>query len=305
MTSHNDLRDAANRAELAKRIGRAVNRDGVEEPLEGLYLTCATQPTDRIYGVTKPSLCVIAQGAKELILGDRRYRYDAHHYLLATVELPATGCVIEATPAEPYLALRLDLDPALVGSVMVEAGIPMPRPTVDSKAIVVSPLETDLLDAVVRLLRLLDRPADSRVLLPLVKREIAYLLLIGAQGSRLGHLPAFGGHADRIAQAIDRLRSEFDRPLRIEDLARELGMSQSAFHQHFKAVTDMSPLQFQKQLRLQEARRLLLGEQMDAAGAGYRVGYEDASHFSRDYKRQFGFSPMRDVERLRAMIAAD
>jgi AraC-like DNA-binding protein len=125
------------------------------------------------------------------------------------------------------------------------------------------------------------------------------------QGSRLRHLPRLGGHSDRIAQAVDRLRQEFDQPLRIESIARDLGMSPSGFHHHFKVVTDMSPLQYQKQLRLQEARRVMLGENLDAASAGYRVGYEDPSHFSRDYKRLFGESPMRDIERLRSMVAAD
>lgn len=164
----------------------------------------------------------------------------------------------------------------------------------------VGPLDSGLLDAVLRLLRLLDSPAEeTRFLRPLVTREIVFRLLAGEQGGRLRQIAVLGGHAYRIAGALERLRKDFDRPLRIEDIARELGMSVSGFHHHFKAVTAMSPLQFQKQMRLQKARRLMLGEELDAASAGYRVGYGDASHFTREYKRLFGAPPVRDVERLR------
>jgi AraC-like DNA-binding protein len=168
------------------------------------------------------------------------------------------------------------------------------------RAFDVSPLDAGLLDAVLRLHRLLDASAEeARFLRPLVTREIVFRLLKGEQGGRLRQIAVLGGHAHRIARALERLREDYDRPLRVEDVARELGMSVSGFHHHFKAVTAMSPLQFQKQMRLQEARRLMLGEDLDAASAGYRVGYSDASHFTREYKRLFGAPPMRDVERLR------
>jgi AraC-like DNA-binding protein len=242
---------------------------------------------------------VIAQGSKEVLLGDSRYRYDPAHYCLATVELPVVSQVIEASAERPYLSLRLDLDPALVGAVMVEAGHLSLRNGGDVRAIDVSPLDARLLDAVVRLVRLVDSPAEVRVLRPLITREIVYRLLMGEQGNRLRHLALLGGRTDGIAEAIERLRTDFNQPLRIDSLARELGMSVSGFHHHFKAVTAMSPLQFQKQLRLQEARRLMLGEHLDAASAGLRVGYDDASPFSREYKRRFGQPPIRDVERLR------
>jgi AraC-like DNA-binding protein len=160
-------------------------------------------------------------------------------------------------------------------------------------------LDVNLLDAVVRLVRLLDSPSEAPVLMPLITREIIYRLLVGEQGGRLRHLAILGGYTSHIARAVERLRQDFDQPLRIEDIARELGMSVSGFHHHFKAVTAMSPLQFQKQLRLQEARRLMLGEDLDAASAAYRVGYHDASHFNREYKSLFGVPPMRDVQRLR------
>jgi AraC-like DNA-binding protein len=285
--------------ELAERIARAIAEDGWIEPMQGLRLNRYSTPTEPFHGVSQPSLCVIAQGSKEVLLGDSRYRYDPAHYLLATVELPTVGQVIEATAERPYLSLRLDLDPALVSSVMVEAGHLASRNQGDVRAMDVSPLDVDLLDAVVRLIRLLESPAEARVLRPLITREIVYRLLKGEQGNRLRHMAFLGGHTDRIAGAVERLRREFNQPLRIDSLARDLGMSVSGFHHHFKAVTAMSPLQFQKQLRLHEARRLLLGENLDAASAGYRVGYDDPSQFSREYKRLFGQPPVRDVERLR------
>jgi AraC-like DNA-binding protein len=257
--------------------------------------------------VSFPAFCMIAQRSKEILLGDYRYRYDPAHYLVVTVELPIASRITEASEERPYLGLVLRLDPTLVGSVMVEAGHSAPRDHAAVRAIDVSPLDAGLLDAVVRLVGLLDSPAEeARFLRPLVTREIVYRLLRGEQGGRLSHIAALGGSTHRIAEAIERLRKDFDQPLRIEDIARELGMTVSGFHHHFKAVTAMSPLQFQKQLRLQEARRLMLGEDLDAASAGYRVGYGDASHFTREYKRLFGAPPMRDVEQLReaALVSA-
>jgi AraC-like DNA-binding protein len=287
------------RDELVERIARAIREDGTVVPLERLRLRRASSPTELGHGVSFPAFCVIAQGSKEILLGDNRYRYDPAHYLITTAALPITSRITEASEERPYLALVLRLDPTLVGSVMVEAGHPAPRDHAAVRAIDVSPLDAGLLDAVVRLVRLLDSPTEARFLAPLVTREIVYRLLMGEQGDRLRHTAVLGDHSHRIARALERLRKDFDRPLRIEDIARELGMSISGFHHHFKAVTAMSPLQFQKQLRLQEARRLMLGEDLDAASAGYRVGYGDASHFNREYKRLFGAPPARDVERLR------
>jgi AraC-like DNA-binding protein len=251
--------------------------------------------------VLEPSLCVIAQGSKEVLLGESRYRYDPAHYLLATVELPYVSQVLEASKERPYLSLRLELAPALVSAVMLEAGHSSPPGPADvrMRAIDVSPLDVNLLDAIVRLVRLLDSPAEARVLMPLITREIIYRLLVGEQGGRLRHLALLGGYTPHIARAVERLRQDFDQPLRIGQLARELGMSVSGLHHHFKAVTAMSPLQYQKRLRLLEARRLLLGEDLDAARAAYRVGYQNASHFNREYKSLFGVPPMRDVQRQR------
>jgi AraC-like DNA-binding protein len=292
-------RAQANRGELVERIARAIREDGRVEPLKGLRLHRASSPTESVHGMSGFAFCVIAQGSKEVFLGDTRYQYDPAHYLLATAELPVVSQIIEASQERPYLSLRLKLDPTLVGSVMVEAGHFSPRSHAGVRAINVSPLDASLLDAVVRLVRLLDTPAEVPFLMPLITREIVYRLLMGEQGDRLRHIALQGGHTHRIARAIERLRKEFDQPLRIDDIARGLGMSVSSFHHHFKAITAMSPLQFQKQMRLQEARRLMLGEGLDAASAGYRVGYSDASHFNREYKRLFGLPPLRDVERLR------
>ncbi len=269
-------RAQANRGELVERIARAIRKDGRVEPLKDLRLHRASSPTESIHGVSDPAFCVIAQGSKEVLLGDNRYQYDPAHYLLVTAELPVVSQVIEASQERPYLSLRLKLDPTLVGSVMVEAGHFAPPSLTGVRAINVSPLDASLLDAVVRLVRLLDTPAQAPFLAPLITREIVYRLLMGEQGDRLRHIAVQGGHTHRIVRAIEWLRKEFDQPLRIDDIARELGLSVSSFHHHFKAVTAVSPLQFQKRMRLQQARRLMLGEGLDAASAGYRVGYNDA-----------------------------
>jgi AraC-like DNA-binding protein len=292
-------RAQTNRQELVERIARAIHDDGRVEPLKGLYLNRVSSPTEPVHGVSDPSFCVIAQGSKEVFLGEDRYQYDPAHYLLTTVELPIVSQVLEASKEQPYLSARLQLDPTLVGSVLVETDVPLPPSHGDMKAMDVSPLDASLLDAVVRLVRLLDSPTEARVLAPLVKREIVSRLLMGAQGARLRHIAVLGGYTHGIARAVDLLRKDFKEPIRMESIAQALGMSVSGFHHQFKAVTAMSPLQFQKRLRLQEARRLMLGENLDAASAGCRVGYDDASHFNREYKSLFGLPPMRDVERLR------
>jgi AraC-like DNA-binding protein len=289
----------ANREEMVERIARALPDDGTVQPSQGLHLYRSSVALQPIHGVTEPSVCVIAQGSKEILLGDSRYEYDPLHYLLCTIELPSVRRVLEATRERPYLSLRLELSPALVGSVIVETGHSTPPGPADVRAIAVSPVDVNLLDAVARLVRLMDSPAEARVLMPLITREIIYRLLIGEQGGRLRHLAVQGGYTPPIARAVTRLRQDFDQPLRVEQVARELGMSVSGLHHQFKAVTALSPLQFQKRLRLQEARRLMLGEDLDAASAAYRVGYNNASHFSREYKSLFGVPPMRDVQRLR------
>jgi len=294
-----EQRTQASREELIARLAQATHDDGISEPLDGVRLHRASAPTEIGHGVSFPSLCVIAQGSKEILLGDNRYWYDSAHYLIATTALPIASRIAEASEERPYLSVMVTLDPALISSVMIETGYVAPRSQTAMTAIDVSALDAGLLDAIVRLVRVLDSPNDAYFLAPLLKREVVYRLLRGEQHDRMAQLAALGGGTHRIAEALEWLRRDFNRPLRIEDVARELGMSASGFHHHFKALTALSPLQFQKQLRLQEARRLMLGEGLDAANAGYRVGYDDASYFNREYKKLFGEPPMRDVERLR------
>jgi AraC-like DNA-binding protein len=303
---HEARRMRAGQEELADRIGRALPRDSKAEVQPGLVLTRLSSPTGPEYAVLEPWFCMIAQGAKDVLLGGEWFHYDPAHYLVSTLGLPAVGRVVEASRERPYLGLRLSLDPSVITSVMVESGVGVHARGEGgggAKGVGVSPLDADLLDATVRLVRLIDRPGEYRALAPLIIREIVYRLLSGAQCGRMRHLATFGGQTHRMVRAVEKLRDNFDKPLHVEDVARELGMSVSGFHAHFKGVTNMSPLQFQKHLRLQEARRLMLSENLDAGEAGYRVGYDDQSHFSRDYKRHFGEPPMRNVDRLRELAA--
>jgi AraC-like DNA-binding protein len=289
------------REELIRLIMRAVSGDGAEEVIPGLLLARSSKLMTSPNTVHQPAFCFIAQGSKRAMLGEEEYRYNPGHYLVFTVDLPLTFQIEEASPEEPYLGLRLNLDPAIVAAVMAEAEITFKKGDASAKAVNVSAVDADLLDAVVRLVRLAERPEDTKLLAPLVMKEIVYRLLVGGQGARLGHMIA-SADTRRISKAIGHLRDNLDQPLRIDQIARDLGMSVSGFHHQFKSVTSMSPLQYHKQIRLQEARRLMLGEDLDAASAGFRVGYEDPSYFSRDYKKQFGAPPQRDISRLRGAL---
>jgi AraC-like DNA-binding protein len=302
-TRRDAQRVTANREELTERINRTVSEDGAKEVLPGFFLARSSRPSQSLNTVYQPAFCFIAQGRKRALLGEEVFRYDPGHYLLFTVDLPLIFHIEKATPDEPYLGLRLDLDPSLVASVLVEADIKIKKGDASTKAMDVHSIDENLLDAVVRLVRLADEPESSTVLAPLIVKEIIYRLLAGGQGARLGHLLQ-SGDTQRISRAIGHLREHFDEPLKIDDFARQLGMSVSGFHHHFKSVTAMSPLQFQKQIRLQEARRLMLGEDVDAASAGFRVGYDDPSYFSRDYKKLFGSPPQRDIVSLRTRLDA-
>lgn len=292
-------RAQANREELVERMMRVCREDGPTVPLDGIRFYRSSSPTELTPVMSDPALAVIAQGSKEVYLGEERYQYDHYHYCLGTVDLPIVSHIIEASRERPYLSFRMELDQTLVGSVMTELGHTAEKKGADVKAFDVSPMDAGLLDAVVRLVRLIDTPTEARVLAPLVKREIICRLLLGEQGDRLRHIAVVGGSTSPIARAIQQLRENFDQQIRIDDVAEEVGMSVSSFHHQFKAVTSITPLQFQKKLRLQEARRLMLGEDLDATSTAFRVGYNDASHFSREYKRLFGLPPMRDVELLR------
>jgi len=292
-------RAQASRDELAERIAHHVAEDGNVEAAPGLFLLRYSEPIGPVYAVSDPSFCIIVQGSKELLLGDERYRYDPLHYLLISAGMPVVSRLVEASKERPYLAVRVDLDPAIVTAVLMETGLLASQTNGPVKAMAVSRLDADLLDSVVRLVRLVEAPRDYAALAPLAAREIVYRLALGEQGARLRQIALIGGRAHKITKAIGLIRKDYDKPLRIAGLARQLGMSTSGLHHHFKSVTAMSPLQFQKQIRLQEARRLLLTGDFDAATAGYEVGYDDASHFNREYKRLFGEPPLRDVERLR------
>ncbi|RYX84434.1 AraC family transcriptional regulator [bacterium] len=291
--------EQSHRQELVEYLNQAMPYDGKNEAFKGIFLLRASSCAGAVHAVTEPSLCIIAQGSKEIFLGEERYQYDPYSYLLTTIELPLVARVLDATKEHPYLAIRLTLDPVVVSSVMMEIDLSPSRGKSDVKALTVSAVDVALLETAVRLVRVLDSPQEARVLLPLITREIIYRILVSEQGDRLRQMTVHGGHTHRIARAIERISKEFNQPLRIEELAKQVGMSVSGFHHYFKAVTAMSPLQFQKQMRLQEARRLMLGEDLDAASAGYRVGYDNAAHFSREYKRLFGEPPIRNVERLR------
>jgi AraC-like DNA-binding protein len=298
-----EQRVQSNREELLERMARALPEDGAREALDGLFLARLTKPMESALALYQPAFCFVVQGGKQVLVGEEVLRYDPGHYLMFTVDLPVVFRVEEASEEKPYFGLRLDLDPSLVASVLMEAGAETRKGDASIKAIGVNPVDADLLDAVVRLVRLVHKPGEQKGLAPLVKREIVYRLLAGGEGARLGHLVASSrGDTRRISRAIGRLREHYNEPLKIEEVARELGMSVSGFHHHFKSVTSMSPLQFQKQIRLQEARRLMLGEELDAASAGHRVGYEDPAYFSRDYKKLFGAPPQRDIARLRGSL---
>jgi AraC-like DNA-binding protein len=297
-----EQRAQSNREELLERIAQALPKDGTLDVSPSFRLARSSRPTEPIHSMYQPAFCVVAQGRKQALLGEEVFQYDPGHYLIYTVDLPLTFRVEEASKDRPYLGFRLNLDSSLVASVMMESGIETKKGGASLKAMDVSPMDANLLDAVVRLVRLLDTPGEGKVLEPLIVREIVFRLLVGGQGARLSHLLAPGAETHRISKAIGHLRENFDQPLRIEDVAHELGMSVSGFHHHFKSVTAMSPLQFQKQIRLQEARRLMLGEDLDAASAGFRVGYEDPAYFSREYKKLFGAPPQRDIAQLRSNL---
>ena len=260
-----------------------------------------TQPTSHMY---EPIMCVIAQGAKRVLLGDDTYVFDAHHFLITSLDLPTVVQIIQASREKPYLSLRLQLDQREMAQLMVDSQLPPPRAQQSSRGMATGAVTVPLLSACHRLLDLLTTPQDIPILAPLIQREILYRLLVGEQGARLRQITSAGSQSHQIAQAITWLKQHYTRPLRIEDLAAHAHMSPSTFHQHFRALTAMSPLQYQKWLRLHEARRLMLMERLDAATAAFEVGYESPSQFSREYRRVFGAPPLRDITSLRHMAGS-
>jgi AraC-like DNA-binding protein len=276
----------------------------VETPVPGLFLHRIMNPGGPKHGIQTPALALIAQGSKRLMVGDEVYVYDPMHYLVSSVDLPVCGQVSVASESEPYLGMRLELDVEEITSLIQDEKLPPATQADASRGLYVNRLGNSMLDAVLRLLRLVDAPDDVPILAPLVKREILYRLLMNGSGARLRQIALQDSQTQRIAKGIQLLRQHFDQPLRVEDIARDVHMSVSSLHHHFKAVTAMSPLQYQKQLRLQEARRLMLLDVADAATAAHRVGYESASQFSREYSRLFGAPPLRDTRRWRDATAA-
>ena len=269
-----------------------------ETPIPRVAINLGWQTTKPAPGLCDPMLCLVLQGAKEVLIGDRRLRYDPASYFVASVELPVSGCIVQASPDEPYLSVSLALDRDGLAGLLSDVPV---RDDVNGAGFAVSPVTAELLDPWLRLLRLLDAPLDIPVLAPLIEREILYRLLQGPQGAVLRQIACADGRLSQVRQAIAWIRTHYDQTLRIESLAEMAGMSAASFHRHFKAATAMSPLQYQKSLRLQHARRLLIANQ-DASRAGYAVGYESASQFSREYARLFGAPPARDAVRLRADI---
>ncbi len=288
--------------ELARLVREAVGPGGEERRLGPVWAMRAARPTEPAHAMYTPMLCVIAQGGKRLLVGDERYVYDEGRFLLNSVTIPAAGQVIEATPERPCLWTMIELDPSMVLAVIAEAGLANDADVPPLRAMGAPVLDRPTLDAVVRLLRLFESPADFDFLSPLLLKEIVYRLLTGEQALRLRQIATQGGQAHRIVRAVQWLREHFDRPFSVESLAYECGMSPSSLHHQFKAVTAMSPLQFQKRMRLQEASRLMLAEGLDAASAGFRVGYEDPAYFSREYRRFFGAPPRRHTTRLRSEV---
>lgn len=285
---------------LGENIARWTdNGDRYETGTPGLSLHQRSEPSPPISIMYEPRICVVAQGVKRVLLGDDTYVYDAHHYLITSVDLPTVVQIINASREKPYLGLVLRLDQREISQLMVDSNLPPPRLQQSSRGMATGEVTQPLITAFQRLIDLLDEPKDIPILAPIIQREIFYRLLVGDQGTRLRQMASAGSQSQQIARAIYWLKSNFTRPLRIDDLATQVNMSTSTFHHHFRAVTAMSPLQYQKWLRLSEARRLMFAERLDATTAAFQVGYESPSQFSREYSRLFGDSPLRDITSLR------
>jgi AraC-like DNA-binding protein len=291
---------------LGKSIARWTDKsDRVVTAIPGLTLARRTEPSPPVSIMYEPRICVIAQGAKRVLLSDETYEYDPQHFLITSVDLPTMVQVIKASPEKPYLGLLLNLDQRELSQLMVDSHLPPPRAQQSSRGMAIGEVTLPLLTAFQRLIDLLADPKDIPILAPNIQREIFYRLLVSDQGARLRQMASAGSQSQQIARAIDWLKGNFTRPLRIDDLAAQVNMSTSTFHHHFRAVTAMSPLQYQKWLRLSEARRLMLAEDRDATTAAFQVGYESPSQFSREYGRLFGAPPLRDITNLRLVAASE
>ncbi len=294
-------------SELGRLIERHVQADGFHATaIPRVTIIRASRPSDPLPTVYDPSVCFVIQGRKQVILGEEIYFYDSERYLVVTVDLPLVGQVIEATSAEPYLCLKFELDAGQLSTLMMELGPNAPQNPKAERlglGLSINPMDSALLDALARLLRLLDTPQDIPILAPLIEREILYRLLSGEYSERLRQIALADGRMVSVNRAISWIKQNYAEPFRIETVAREARLSPSALHHSFKSVTALSPLQYQKQIRLQEARRLMLAQAMDAATASHYVGYESPSQFSREYSRLFGAPPSQDIARLKRQQA--
>ncbi len=288
--------------ELASIVLRHTQGDGFHSTaIEALEFQRVSSASTTLCGVCNPILGILLQGKKEALLGEERYQYGASQYLVVSVDLPLTAFVVEATPEKPYLGFKLSLDPKLLCDLISAQPTEIQRHKENSvRGLFVNTADEALLDNALRLTKLLDTPQDIAILAPLIIREIHYRLLRGEQAESVRQIATLGSQMHRIAQVIQFIKTNFTLTLRVEHLAEQANMSPSSFHDHFKGVTSMTPLQYQKQLRLLEARRLMLAEDSDAAKAAYQVGYESPSQFSREYSRFFGAPPLRDIQRLRS-----
>ncbi|ENY6495187.1 AraC family transcriptional regulator N-terminal domain-containing protein [Vibrio parahaemolyticus] len=285
---------------LAKLIDRWTgDANQYDTPISGLRFSRWTTPTPPTSYTHNPSICLIAQGRKRVLLGEESFIYDANHFLISSVDLPIIANIIEASEEQPYLGLIMELDLTEISQLIVDSELAFTQSKEAQKGIAVGELSESLLDAFVRLAELLDEGQNIKILAPIIKREIFYRLLMSEQGTRLHQIVTAGSHSHQIAKAIDWLKNNFVKPLSVGDLASYTGMSKSSFYTHFRSMTSMTPLQFQKKLRLSEARRLMLTENLDAMAATFKVGYESQSQFSREYSRLFGAPPSKDIKSLR------
>jgi len=297
--SRSDPARSAGLEPLRDAIARHAPHDGsFAGALAGVTLIRCATPTLPMPVIYEPTVCFVAQGRKRAALGDSEFFYDPAHYLVASVGLPVMGSVIEASSTHPYLCLQLDLDPAALAQLALQLPPPAAADIV-APGLSLARMTPALLDAATRLVSLLDAPDDAQALAPLATREILYRLLTGPSGAVIRAMTQADSRQGQIARAIAWIRSNFTQVCRIDEVARIAGMSRSSFHEHFKAVTAMSPLEFRTQLRMQESRRLMVADGLDAATAGYTVGYDSPSQFSRDYSRIFGAPPAQDARRLR------
>ncbi len=288
-------------ARLARLLLAQAPYDGnFELSLPGVQVFRASRVhKERVHGIHRAALCIVAQGSKRMFLGQEAFDYDGSHMLVASVDVPVTAQITQATAAEPLLCLKLDLDPQRIEDLLRKVypeGLP---PTRKDSAVYLCPAESAILDAATRLMALATQPEDAPLLAPLILDEILIRLLRSPVGGRVAQIGEAESRLQRVSKAVSWVQTHYDQPLDVERLAGLVHMSASSFHQHFKAVTTLSPLQYQKLLRLQEARRLMLSKMMDAGTAGRQVGYLSASQFSREYGRYFGHPPAKDIARLR------